>query len=35
MEYTNAAKDCLAVFQPSPFKDALLQLTEYVHKRKT
>jgi octaprenyl-diphosphate synthase len=35
MEYTTAAKDCLKAFEPSPFKDALLELSEYVHKRKT
>jgi octaprenyl-diphosphate synthase len=35
MKYTNAAKDCLRNFDPSPFKDALMQLPEYIHKRKT
>jgi octaprenyl-diphosphate synthase len=35
MDYTNAAKDCLKVFDPSPFKDALLRLSEYMHERKT
>jgi len=35
MKYTNVAKDCLKVFEPSPFKDALLELPDYMYKRKT
>jgi octaprenyl-diphosphate synthase len=35
MEYTTAAINCLNAFESSPFKDALLELPEYVHKRKT
>jgi len=35
MDYTSAAKDCLSVFNPSPFKDALLRLPEYMQQRKT
>ncbi len=33
--YTDAAKDCLRIFRPSPYKDALLALPDYILKRKT
>jgi octaprenyl-diphosphate synthase len=35
MKYINAAKDCLKIFEPSPYKDALLKIPDYIHKRKT
>jgi len=34
-KYTDAAKECLKIFGPSPYKDALLKLPGYILKRKT
>ena len=34
-KYTEAAKECLNVFGASPYKEALLTITDYMLSRKT
>ena len=34
-KYTDSAKACLSVFEPSPYRDAMLSLPDYILKRKT